>query len=79
VTVLLGLFEYFERQWITSTAPALWNVHGNDVWRKNNHCEGWHSLEKRLATLKGRYDSGQMSAIEYITGVSHNLAERKNN
>jgi len=35
-------------------------------------------LEKRLATLKGRYDSEQMSAIEYITGVSHNLAERKN-
>jgi len=103
--VLLGLFEYFERQWMTSTAPALWNVHGNDVWRTNNHCEGWHSwfnraiskhhpniwlflraiqqeqaatellhqqltagrpghrtkkayrsLEKRLATLKGRYD-----------------------
>jgi len=41
--------------------------------------QAYGSLEKRLATLEGRYDSGQMSAIEYITGVSHNLAERKTN
>ena len=45
--VLLGLFEYFERQWMTSTVPALWKVHGNDVWRTNNHCEGWHNRFNR--------------------------------
>jgi len=45
---------------------------------RTSHEEGVY-LKKRLATLKRRYDSGQMSAIEYITGVSHNLAERKNN
>jgi len=46
-SVLLGLFEYFERQWMTSTAPALWNVHANDVWHTNNHCEGWHKRFNR--------------------------------
>jgi len=39
--------------------------------------KAYRSLEKRLAALKGRYDSGQMSAIEYTIGVSHNLAKRK--
>ena len=33
-------------------------------------------LEKRLKCLKERCDSGRTTAIEYITGMSHNLAER---
>jgi hypothetical protein len=34
------------------------------------------SIQKRLQTLQERYDSGDLAAIDYITGVSHNLAER---
>jgi len=32
---------------MTNSPPALWNVHGNDVWRTNNYCEGWHNRFNR--------------------------------
>ena len=44
--------------------------------RARRHNSKYVSVQKRLRTLKARYDNGRMSAIDYITGVSHNLAER---
>ena len=35
------------------------------------------SVERRLKLLKTRYDAGTIDAKQYITDVSHNLAERK--
>ena len=35
------------------------------------------SVERRLKLLKTHYDAGTIDAIQYITGVSHNLTERK--
>ena len=35
------------------------------------------SVERRLKLLKTRHDAGTIDAIQFITGVSHNLAERK--
>jgi len=34
-------------------------------------------VQKRLRKFQERYDNGQLTAIEYITGVSYNLAERR--
>jgi hypothetical protein len=36
----------------------------------------YQSIQKRLHKLQQRYNSGSLNAIEYITGVSYNLAER---
>jgi len=33
-------------------------------------------IQKRLNTIRERYDREDMSAVNYITAVSHNLAER---
>ena len=42
--------------------------------RRNN--KKYVTIQKRLRTLQQRYDDGQTTAIEYITGVSYNLAKR---
>lgn len=38
---LANLFEYFNRQWMTNTPLAMWNVYGLER-RTNNDVEGWH-------------------------------------
>jgi hypothetical protein len=47
---------------------------GHRLRRPNNK---FISLEKRLQTLKAQYDAGAIDAIQYITGVSYNLTERR--
>jgi hypothetical protein len=34
------------------------------------------NVQKHLKKLEDRYDTGSLSAIDYITGVSYNLSER---
>ena len=40
------------------------------------HVPKYVELEKRLQKLQTRYERGRITALEYVTGVSHNLAER---
>ena len=40
------------------------------------HKKAYRIVQKRLRRLQRRYDAGDLSAVDYITGVSHNLSER---
>jgi len=44
--------------------------------RARRHNGKFVIVQKRLRKLQEGYDNGQLIAIEYITGVSYNLAER---
>ena len=49
-------------------------IRGGRLVRRNNRKSA--SIEKRLHRLQERYDSGSLSATDFITGVSYNLTER---
>ena len=40
------------------------------------HASTYTVIQKRLAKLKRRFDSGAVSVDEYLEGVSYNLEER---
>jgi hypothetical protein len=46
-------------------------IAGIVVRRRNRRYE---QIEKRICTITHRYDRGEIDVIEFLTGVSHNLA-----